>query len=118
MRVLVPGPYDPRRHNDEARKLIGYTLLALLILIVLSGFVVLFLIEFEVHGLDRNVVSAIHTKADAERFAALLKITADESKANADRLALLLNIVFGPVVTLLGSVTGFYFGTQSARGAK
>lgn len=116
MRAFHSNVYDPRRHTDEARKLIGYTLLALLILIVLSGFVALFLIEFQVHGIDRNVVASIHSNADAERFAAMLKIASDESKANADRLALLLNIVFGPVVTLLGSVTGFYFG--STRAAK
>ncbi len=109
-------PYDPRHTTNEARKLIGYTLLALLILIVLLGFGALFLTAFQLHGIDQNVVAAIHSKADAERFAAVLKLASDESKANADRLALLLNIVFGPVVTLLGSVTGFYFG--STRGAK
>lgn len=109
--------YDPVRNTDEARKLIGYALLALLILIVLMGFVALFLIEFQLHGIDRSVVAAIHSKDDAERMTALLKIATDESKANADRLAQFLNIVFGPVVTLLGSVTGFYFGTQSGKTA-
>lgn len=109
-------PYDARRNTDAARKLIGYALLALLILIVLLGFVTLFLTAFQLHSIDSNVAAAIHSKDDAERLATILKITADESNANADRLALLLNIVFGPVVTLLGSVTGFYFG--SARAAR
>lgn len=99
--------------RDQARKLIGATLLTLLILIVLLGFVALFLIAFQTHGVERSAVAAIHSKEDAERIAAVMKITAEESKADADRLALLLNIIFGPVVTLLGSVTGFYFGTQN-----
>src|SRR5512142_633791 len=84
--------YDPAHRTDEARKLIGLTLLALLVLIVAMGFV--FLIGVQSRGLDHSVVAAIHSDKDAERIATLMKINNDQAKADADRLALLLNIIF------------------------
>jgi hypothetical protein len=100
------------RRLDTSRRLIGTALLALLIVMVLLGFVVLFFIETET---SRVLAASAHSAADVERLAAAARIAADQSKAGADRLALLLNIVFGPVVTLLGSVVGFYFGSQAKR---
>ena len=100
------------RRLDASRRLIGTALLVLLIVMVLLGFVVLFFIEAEA---NRAMVATVHSAADVERLTAAARIAADQSKADADRLALLLNIVFGPVVTLLGSVVGFYFGSQAKR---
>lgn len=98
---------DPQ-HHEPTRRLIGTTLLVLLVAIVLLGFGALFWIEA---GIDRAVLAAAH--GDIERMAAIAAI---QSKESADRLAQLLNIVFGPVVTLIGSVTGYYFGTQNRKG--
>ena len=103
---------DSSRRIDEARRLIGLTLLLLLIAIVALGFAAILTIP---RGLDREALAAVHSEADVARLAAIARIAADQSKANADRLALVLNIVFGPVATLVGSVTGYYFGVQ-ARG--
>lgn len=97
---------------DTSRRMIGTALLVLLVVMVLLGFGVLFFIEADSH---RALVANVHSAADVERLAAAARIAADQSKAAADRLALLLNIVFGPVVTLLGSVVGFYFGSQAKR---
>ncbi len=109
-----------RQHQDNhsaqhARKLIGYTLLGLLIAIVLLSFAALLLIDLQHHMVDQTVVAAIRSRGDAERLATILKIASEASEADANRLAVLLNIVFGPVVTLLGSVTGFYFGRSRAQ---
>lgn len=100
---------------DEARRLIGTTLVVLLILIVVLGFAALFAIEAGARGIDPKLIAAAHSREDLERLMALARIAQEQAKANADGLALLLNIVFGPVVALLGSVTGFYFGTQSRK---
>jgi succinate dehydrogenase hydrophobic anchor subunit len=100
------------RRLDASRRMIGTALLVLLVVMVLLGFGVLFFIEAD--G-NRAMVASVHSAADVERLAAAARIAADQSKADADRLALLLNIVFGPVVTLLGSVVGFYFGSQAKR---
>lgn len=96
---VTAQPYDPTPVMDHARKWIGYTLLALLTLIVGCGFLALFMIN------GQPIDSSTST------------IQASDAKADGERLISLLNIVFGPVVTLLGSVTGFYFGTQSVRTA-
>jgi hypothetical protein len=98
------------RRNDEARRLIGSALLVLTIAIVVLGFVVLLAIELQLHAVNGAAIAAAH--GNAERLA---RIAAEQSKDDADRLTGLLNIVFGPVVTLLGSVTGYYFGNPSRR---
>jgi hypothetical protein len=104
------------QRTDEVRKLIGATLLALLVLMVVMGFAALYLIALQQAGIERHVADAVRGGENAERLAAAMKIANDQAEANAERLATLLNIVFGPVVTLLGSVTGFYFGSRSTQG--
>lgn len=94
---------------DRSRRLIGFTLLALLIAIVLSGFAMLVWIEAEA---QRALLQGAQTAGDVERLAVVARIAAEQSRANAERLALVLNIVFGPVAALVGSVTGFYFGSR------
>jgi type II secretory pathway component PulJ len=94
---------------DRSRRLIGFTLLALLTAIVLGGFAMLMWIEAES---ARALLQGAQTAGDVERLAAVARIAAEQSKANAERLALVLNIVFGPVAALVGSVTGFYFGSR------
>ena len=109
------GPYDSGPITDQARKNIGYTLLGLLSTIVIQGFIVLFFIESQTQHVGEGALAAIRSKAAADQLNTVLNTIGMESKAEADRLTALMNIVFGPVVTLLGSVTGFYFGTQSGR---
>lgn len=99
------------RRNDEARRLIGSALLMLVIAIVVLGFGTLLAIEFQLRAADGAVLAAAH--ADPDRLA---RIAAEQSKDDSDRLTGLLNIVFGPVVTLLGSVTGYYFGSKQRTG--
>jgi hypothetical protein len=41
-----------------------------------------------------------------------------DADGNADRLVRVLNIIFGPIITLVGSATGFYFGAQTASRPK
>jgi len=38
-----------------------------------------------------------------------------EDAADGERLMKLMNLVFGPIVTLFSSVTGFYFGARTAQ---
>lgn len=104
--------HDAPSRIDASRRMIGTALLVLLVVMVMLGFGVLFFIEADS---NRAMVATVQSAADVERLAAAARIAADQSKADADRLALLLNIVFGPVVTLLGSVVGFYFGSQAKR---
>lgn len=82
-------PYNPERWHSLARRNIAYWLLAILSLLVVLTFIPLYWILF--------------TGGDDRDFAPLMSI---------------LNIVFGPVVTLVGSATGFYFGAQSAIAKK
>jgi hypothetical protein len=41
-----------------------------------------------------------------------LTVGSADSKSNYDHIVGVLNILFGPVITLVGSATGFYFGSQ------
>ena len=115
---LETGKRESSSAPDMVRKWVGYTLLGLLIVIVLLAYVTLFFIQAHAHHFDQSfgqtALSAIHAKTDADQLMAIIKLMAEQSKADADRLSALLNIVFGPVVTLLGSVIGFYFGSKSA----
>lgn len=97
---------------QHARKLIGCTLLVLLIAVVVLGFAALFQIEAQSHAVNHAVMAAVE-QGDGERLTAAAKIMAEQSQADGERLSQLLAIIFGPVVTLLGSVTGFYFGTKN-----
>jgi len=110
---LETGRYDPGKQADMTRSHIGYALLGLLIGIVLFGYIALFLIQQEAKSGQNAVLAALQSKEAVDRASAILKIQVDQAQADGDRLTAFLNIVFGPVVALLGSVTGFYFGTQS-----
>ncbi|MCW5773291.1 MAG: hypothetical protein KIT16_16745 [Rhodospirillaceae bacterium] len=76
-------PYDPAKERETRRGWIAMLLIALLIGIVIFGFVTLW-------------------------FGPGGKLTAAELK---DFLAILI----GPVVGLVGTVAGFYFGEKSGR---
>lgn len=43
---------------------------------------------------------------------------AGTTKENFEHIVGLLNIVFGPVVTLVGAATGYYFGAQTLNAAR
>jgi hypothetical protein len=78
--------YDPVQATDNARKNIAYSLLA-----ILAGIVIISFLAFCL-TLDNSQAGA---------------------KDNYDHFLAVLNIVYGPIVTLVGSATGFYFGSQS-----
>lgn len=100
---LDAGEWDRERADFEARTerdraewrtrgVIGYILLGLLIGIVVCGFLALYV---------ANSWPAVPGSAD-------------DAEKDAVRLLAFMNVVFGPVVTLVGSVTGFYFGAKTA----
>ena len=77
--------YDQERARDKAREAIAYALVA-----ILAGTIIATLV----------LCAWLVGPYDAD--------------GNADRLVRVLNIVFGPIITLVGSATGFYFGAQTA----
>ena len=87
--VLTPSfgleAYNPIQATDNARRNIAYTLIAILACLVLLGFIALF-----------YILSSKHSTKD-----------------DYDPLIGVINILFGPIVTLVGSANGFYFGSQS-----
>ncbi len=86
-RTLHREAYDSNKANDEARRTIAMMLLRTLIFVILFAFAVLAGILFWAQ--PNNPAAANESLVD------------------------LLNIIFGPVVTLVGSATGFYFGANS-----
>ncbi len=82
---ITAQPYDQERARDKARENIAYALIAILAGSILATLV---LCAWLVGPYDAD--------------------------GNADRLVRVLNIVFGPIITLVGSATGFYFGAQTA----
>lgn len=97
--------------QEKARRWIGLTLLALLIFVVLAA--VLATVVRQTPAAE--LLAAVKNKDDAERLAAMLKLSAEVSKADSEALTSLLNVVFGPVVALIGSVTGYYFGRRREK---
>ncbi len=89
--------YDPQKANDDARRNIAYALLVLLIIVVAFALVAISIVNSQ--PLDSTNST----------------IRAEDAKTDAERLVSVLNIVFGPIVTLLGTATGFYFGSQARR---
>lgn len=98
--------------TEAARRLIGLTLLVLVIAIVVMSFAALLTIESQLHAANRAVIAAVRDHGDPQRLLAVAQLASAQSKADGDRLTGLITIVFGPVVALLGSVTGFYFGSR------
>ena len=78
-------PYDSNKAVDRARQMIAIWLLVILLIIIAAAFFALIWV---------------------------FVCSPASGKDNFDHLAVLLNIVFGPVVTLVGSATGFYFGAS------
>ena len=72
--------------KNSARKNIAYALLGITGLIILGGFIL------ASYALGRNEPIAENLKT----------------------VLTLLNVVFGPIIALLGSATGFYFGANAA----
>lgn len=97
--AVTEKPFDPRRAEDAARRKIGYALIFILAVIVVDALLLVAFINFAPSGALGPAALAADAKADSERLVAIL------------------NIVFGPVVTLVGSVTGFYFGAKTAQAA-
>ena len=94
------GSFRPDKLKDsdhETRRWISYWLLLLLTGLLIISFVAL----FEINGNGTVVRVGNGTISDAVE--------------DSDRLLQLINIVFGPVVTLVSSVVGFYFGARTAQ---
>jgi hypothetical protein len=85
----VQSTYDSNPVNDQARKNIAYALLAIMTIIIFGAFIMASWALGSGGGLEENLKTILS----------------------------LLNVVFGPVVALLGSATGFYFGVNAANRA-
>ena len=85
-RSLEKEPYNQAKATDTARKYIAYWLLA-----ILTGVVALTMVTM--------AILIYFDATDKDRF---------------DHLVGVLNIIFGPVVTLVSSATGFYYGSHVA----
>lgn len=87
---IAQTEYNPEEAQDSARKNIAYALLGITGLIILGGFV----------------------------LAAWALSPNQPISENLKTVLALLNVVFGPIVALLGSATGFYFGANAAARAR
>ncbi len=93
----LPGPslttasYNRDAELDKARKIIAYALLAIL------GGVILLLAFIPL---------------------TYLLLVNEANKNQLEPVLQLISIIFGPVVALVGSATGFYFGAQSVQPSK
>lgn len=85
--AVVPQQYDPEPERDKARKNIAYALLAITATVVIGGFV---LTTFSINPSGNLFV-------------------------NIRAMQAYMNIVFGPLIALLGSATGFYFGVNAGQ---
>ena len=84
---VAPSTYNPVEAQDSARKNIAYALLGITGFIILGGF-----------------------------FLAAWALSPNQPiSENLKTVLALLNVVFGPIVALLGSATGFYFGANAAE---
>ncbi|MFQ3595132.1 MAG: hypothetical protein SNJ63_03345 [Sphingomonadaceae bacterium] len=85
-------PYNQARAHDEARKTISYFLLWTLVAVILllAAFPLIYLLDVSASG-----------DFDEERGGFVVQI---------------LNIVVGPLVALIGSAMGFYFGSRNKDG--
>lgn len=87
--AATPGirDYDPRPAQDRARSIITGALLGITATVVVGAF----------------VMSSWALGRDASL------------EDNRKTILAVLNVVFGPLIALLGSVIGFYFGSGSAQ---
>jgi uncharacterized RDD family membrane protein YckC len=88
-------PYDPRITTDTARVRLAYILTGLLVGIVALSFLILIIVVYNPPpGTTAGATSPAITALDS-----------------------LLKLVFAPVIGLVGSVLGFYFGGRTAKEA-
>ncbi|QDZ07621.1 hypothetical protein FPZ24_09065 [Sphingomonas panacisoli] len=104
----LPAPFTVESGDAATRKWVSYILIAILAALILAAFVDLFI----VNGPNPAKPNAI---TDGTVLSTYNNAIATDSTADADRLLRLLNIIFGPVVTLVSSVVGFYFGARTAK---
>jgi len=94
-RPLASRPYDPAQDREQARGRIAFHLLYLLSFIVVGSFVLLAL-SFFVHW------GKTGTQVDVTAISNALKS--------------LIELLFTPIIGLVGAATGFYFGEKSGKG--
>jgi len=82
-------PYDPEPARDNVRANIAYAMMMLLFVTILGGFAMLYLAWGR-----------------------------DDAAARIEDLSSFIQLIFPPVVAVVGSVTGFYFGASSGRGPR
>ncbi len=110
----LPAPFTIESGDAATRKWVSFILIAILAALILAAFVDLFI----VNGPNPSPpVSVTGMSGDSIQNALSVYNNAVslDSSADADRLLRLLNIIFGPVVTLVSSVVGFYFGARTAK---
>lgn len=78
---------------------------------MLLGFAAQFVLEAQLQAVNRAAIAAVRG-GDPQRLLAITRIVAEQARDDGARLAGMLNILFGPMVALLGSVIGFYFGSK------
>lgn len=87
-------PYNPQIATDTARQRLAYILTGLLVGIVALSFLILGLVVYFPPGGSNGATSPAMTALDS-----------------------LLTLVFAPIIGLVGSVLGFYFGGRTAKEA-
>ncbi len=78
-------PYDPRPHTDKARRYITYWLLTLFTILI--------------------IVSLI----------AFGSLFFPKSERNIDEIEKMISFILTPLITLVSSATGYYFGSQNNK---
>lgn len=94
----LPEPGRSDMTDDKTRRHISYWLLGLLSFLLTVALIATFIINCD------------FGKYEAGKWV-------PDAAAQADFLLKILNILFGPVVTLVSSVVGFYFGARTAKGS-
>lgn len=103
------------KRMENTRSRIAYALLVLLFVIICAGYGALYIVHQQVQVEAEVLMKSARSVDEVNRITAALKAATDETRAHGELLSNYLNIVFGPVIALLGSVIGFYFGAQSLK---
>lgn len=92
--IIFEPPVTVTDEDIKTRRNISYVLLALLGAMLVASFAALFIINIQAKVTPPQITAA---------------------ESDFKNLTTLLNIVFGPMIALVSSVVGFYFGARTAR---
>lgn len=99
-RVLPTPDAKSETADDRTRRGVSFWLLALLTFLLIISFLATFVININYGTYNFKIKGGVFEYNAKEQAEFFLKV---------------LNIVFGPVVTLVSSVVGFYFGARTAN---